>query len=256
MIFPNRFTTSHHTSPDKPIRSMIGARSLGMCFFLWSRRICLFSSFSQVGGTKILSAQHTPLHFRPSCFRIDLSQIGPFGVVFQAVSRPFVIVGVMGILNTSFLRLDHGVENDLIAMKPLCILSAALSKKWDVEIGIFDRKMQRITNESWLMYFDSADRLEGILDAKESDDFMDARFEAVASNTVWLYAIEIMGDESQLARFQKCALATDFFEVSEINTARIEHVSSYVKESNLDAPTCWGIIHRWERRKAKCYRPN
>ena len=32
---------SHHNSPDKPTRSMIGANSGGMRPFLWSRRICL-----------------------------------------------------------------------------------------------------------------------------------------------------------------------------------------------------------------------
>lgn len=40
-ILPNRFTKSHHNSPDKPTRSMIGAKSAGMRPFLWSRRICL-----------------------------------------------------------------------------------------------------------------------------------------------------------------------------------------------------------------------
>ena len=157
----------------------------------------------------------------------------------------------MGILTSSFLRLDHAVENDLIAMEPLCRLVAAISNKWGVEICILTQETQRIDTESWGMHFDRFDRLDGILDAIRSEDFVDTRFEVTASNNDWLYCVEIMCDEVQLARLRECAIETHFFEVIADNTAKIEEVSAYIAESEFDAPSFRNAIWRWERNKAK-----
>ena len=143
----------------------------------------------------------------------------------------------MGLLTSYYLR-DHGAkEAEIAPIQVVGRLVDGLSGSWSTALQFFSRDMKPITNEFWKSHFDHHECLAGCIDSVSADDFIDCEIEVTRlAFANWLFAVRVMGTESDLGLFDAVASNCGFIEVRPSNHERLLNAKEILSNSKAGSP--------------------